>query len=75
MNFAPRTLLRADDALLDVAVEAFDFLGDEYRALHERSDATAFQTPRWLDALHRDVGAAFGASLSPSRCAIRQTVA
>ena len=34
MNFAPRTLLRADDALLDVAVEAFDFLGAEYRALH-----------------------------------------
>ena len=61
MNFAPRTLLRADDTLLDVAVEAFDFLSDEYRALHAQSCATAFQAPRWLAALHRDVGTAFGA--------------
>ena len=61
MNFAPRTLLRADDTLLDVAVEAFDFVSEEYRALHERSCATAFQAPRWLAALHRDVGTAFGA--------------
>lgn len=63
MNFAPRTILRADDALLDVALECgFDFLGEEYRALHERSSASAFQAPRWLDALHRDVGAAFDAT-------------
>ena len=61
MNFAPRTLLRADDALPDVAVEAFDFLSDEYRALHARSSASAFQAPRWLDALHHDVGTALGA--------------
>ncbi len=61
MNFAPRAVLRADNALLDVAVEDFDFLGAEYHALHDCSTATAFQAPRWLDALQRDVGAAFGA--------------
>lgn len=61
MNFSPRTPLRADDVLFDVAVEAFDFLGDEYGALHQRSRATAFQAPRWIAALHRDVGTAFGA--------------
>jgi len=61
MNFAARTLRPADDVLLDVAVEAFDFLSPEYCALHERSCATAFQAPRWLDALQRDVGTAFGA--------------
>lgn len=69
MNFAPRTLLLADDTLLNVAVETFDFLSDEYRALHERSCATAFQAPRWLDALHRDVGTAFGAK--PVTVAVR----
>lgn len=54
--------LRTDDALFDVAVEPFDFLGDEYRTLHAQSCATAFQAPRWLDALNRDVGTAFGAT-------------
>jgi hypothetical protein len=53
----------------NVAVETFDFLSDEYRALHERSCATAFQAPRWLDALHRDVGTAFGAK--PITVAVR----
>jgi len=62
MNFAPRTPLRAAEALPDVAVEpAFDFLGAEYRALQQRSSASAFQAPHWLDALHHDVGAALGA--------------
>lgn len=61
MNFASRMPFRADDALLAVTVETLDFAGDEYRALHEQSCATAFQAPRWLDALHRDVGTAFGA--------------
>ena len=62
MNFAPAMPFRAAEALLDVAVEpAFEFLGAEYRALQQRSCATSFQAPLWLDALHRDVGAAFGA--------------
>ena len=46
-----------------VAVEpAFDFGGVDYRALHANSDATVFQSPAWLDALHRDVAPAFGAT-------------
>ena len=62
MNFAPRTLLRAADALPEIAVEpAFDFVSAEYHALQQRSSSSAFQAPRWLDALHREVGAAFGA--------------
>ena len=43
---------------LDVAVDVeaeFDFLPDDYRALHNLRHATAFQSPRWLDAIHRDL--------------------
>lgn len=62
MNFAPRTLKHAGAPVLHVAVErGFDFAGGEYRALHARSSATAFQAPEWLSALHRDVAPAFGA--------------
>jgi CelD/BcsL family acetyltransferase involved in cellulose biosynthesis len=49
---------------LDVAIEieaAFDFLSDEYRALHNLRNATAFQSPRWLDAIHRNLVSALGA--------------
>src|SRR5262249_26332314 len=41
---------------------AFDFAGADYRALHANSDATVFQSPAWLDALHRDVAPTFGAT-------------
>jgi CelD/BcsL family acetyltransferase involved in cellulose biosynthesis len=48
-------------AAITVALEpAFDFSGAEYRALHANSDATVFQSPAWLDALHRDVAPHFG---------------
>src|SRR5713226_2213784 len=41
---------------LDVAIEPnFDFLSAEYQSLHRRSQTTAFQDPRWLHALYRDV--------------------
>jgi CelD/BcsL family acetyltransferase involved in cellulose biosynthesis len=41
---------------LDVAIEPhFDFRSAEYLSLHRRSQATAFQDPRWLDALYRNV--------------------
>ena len=50
-------------AAITVALEpAFDFSGAEYRALHANSDATVFQSPAWLDALHRDVAPHFGAA-------------
>jgi CelD/BcsL family acetyltransferase involved in cellulose biosynthesis len=64
MNIAPsaRSLAAAEATLFRVTVEpAFDFAGAEYRSLHQRSNATVFQSPRWLDALHRDLAPAFGA--------------
>jgi CelD/BcsL family acetyltransferase involved in cellulose biosynthesis len=63
MNFAPRaqSLGAAEAAVLAVAVEpAFDFAGDEYRALHQRSRASVFQSPRWLEAMWRDLAPVFG---------------
>jgi CelD/BcsL family acetyltransferase involved in cellulose biosynthesis len=65
MNFHPRApnAGAADVAATVVAVEpAFDFGGVDYRALHANSDATVFQSPAWLDALHRDVAPTFGAT-------------
>lgn len=64
MNFAPRTadLQAVSASPLDVALEpAFDFAGADYRGLHPCSQASAFQAPRWLDRLHRDVAPARGA--------------
>jgi CelD/BcsL family acetyltransferase involved in cellulose biosynthesis len=46
-----------------VALEpAFDFAGADYRALQANSDATVFQSPAWLAALHRDVAPLFDAT-------------
>ena len=62
MNFAPRMPVRSEALALTLAVEpGFDFAGAEYRALQQSSASSAFQAPGWLDALHRDVGVAFGA--------------
>jgi len=64
MNFAPnaQSMRDAQPAVPIVAVERpFDFSGAEYRLLHQRSGATAFQAPRWLDRLHRDLAPTFGA--------------
>ena len=62
MNFAPRMPVRSEAPALAIAVESgFDFSGADYRALQQRSASSAFQAPGWLDALHRDVGVAFGA--------------
>lgn len=36
----------------------FDFLAPAYRALHERSTATLFQDPVWLDRLYRTLAGA-----------------
>jgi CelD/BcsL family acetyltransferase involved in cellulose biosynthesis len=65
MNFHTRApnAGTADAAATVVAREpAFDFSGPDYRALHANSDATVFQSPAWLDALHREVAPAFGAT-------------
>src|SRR5262245_126470 len=64
MNFHPRApeVGTADVAGIVAALEpAFDFAGADYCALHANSDATVFQSPAWLDALHRDVAPSFGA--------------
>jgi len=43
-----------DESVFHVSLEnAFDFLSDEYARLFQRSQATAFQHPLWLDALYR----------------------
>lgn len=58
---------------LDVAVAVepgFDFLSDEYRALFAQSRATAFQSPLWMDAVHRDLVPPLGAA--PHTLTVRQ---
>ena len=61
MNFSPRSLQTVQTTFAVALEPAFDFEGAEYRALQARSRSTAFQGPRWLTALHRDVAAAFAA--------------
>src|SRR5436305_10458064 len=65
LTYAPtRHFVRPNTAATEfiVAAEpAFDFASAEYRALHRRSRATAFQGAHWLDALHHDVAPAVGA--------------
>jgi CelD/BcsL family acetyltransferase involved in cellulose biosynthesis len=57
-----RQVRPAADEGLRVAVDRdFDFLSAEYRSLHRRSHATAFQGPDWLAGLHRRVVPAFRA--------------
>jgi CelD/BcsL family acetyltransferase involved in cellulose biosynthesis len=49
-------------AVHDVSIEPqFDFRSEEYQSLHRRSQTTAFQSPRWLGALYRDVAPALTA--------------
>ena len=59
ITLAPRRQsVRANAAGAKVVVAAepaFDFAGSEYRALQQRSRATAFQGSRWLSALQNDV--------------------
>ena len=65
MNFHPRApdVGTAEIAATVVALEpAFDFATPDYRALHANSDATVFQSPAWLDALHRDMAPVFDAT-------------
>src|ERR1041384_4084659 len=51
-----------DLLVLEVAVEPlFDFLSGEYAQLFAWSRATAFQHPRWLDALYRKLAPAVNA--------------
>src|SRR5262245_63905992 len=58
----PRPIKPFEIGTLDVAVEPdFDFASAEYDSLHQRSRATAFQAPRWLDALHGDLAPAMAA--------------
>jgi len=44
-----------------LAHDDFDFLSDEYQRLFERSRASAFQHPLWLDAVYRMLVPAHGA--------------
>jgi CelD/BcsL family acetyltransferase involved in cellulose biosynthesis len=73
LTYAPtRHFVRPNTAATEfiVAAEpAFDFASTEYRALHWRSRATAFQGAHWLDALHHDVAPAVGAE--PTTIAVR----
>ncbi len=58
----PRQVRPAAVVGLRVAVDRdFDFLSAEYRSLHRRSQASAFQGPDWLAGLHRRVAPAFRA--------------
>src|SRR5215470_1312451 len=60
--FLSRQVRSAADEVLRVAIDRdFDFLSAEYRSLHRRSHATAFQGPDWLAGLHRRVAPAFRA--------------
>src|SRR2546430_943097 len=64
VNFNPKTLnVRPENAAaFAVALEPeFDFAGAGYRALQANSRATVFQSPAWLDGLHREVAPAFRA--------------
>src|SRR5205823_653797 len=65
MTYAsPRPFFRADTAAtqLVVATEpAFDFASAEYRVLHQRSRASAFQGAHWLAGLHHDIAPAVDA--------------
>lgn len=50
---------------LDVVIDVepgFDFLSAEYRAFHSLRRATVFQAPLWLDAIHRKLVPALGAT-------------
>ena len=59
-------------ALHDVTIEPhFDFRSEEYQSLHQRSQATAFQGPQWLDALYRHVAPALTAE--PVIVTVRET--
>src|SRR6185369_7355864 len=73
MSYAPtRHFVRANMATtkLTVAAEpAFDFASAEYRALHQRSRAGAFQGAHWLAALQHDVAPALNAE--PATVAVR----
>src|SRR3954466_6239951 len=73
LTYAPiRDSVRASAPATELVVAAepaFDFAGAEYRALHRRSRATAFQGAHWLDALHHDVARAGGAD--PVTIAVR----
>ena len=72
IKVAPRAeFTRAGTAtnLIVAAEPAFDFASKDYRSLHRRSRASAFQGGRWLSALHRDVAPAFGAE--PVTLAVR----
>src|SRR4051794_12608757 len=75
LTYAPtRESVRANTAATELVVAAepaFDFASAEYRALHRRSRATAFQGAHWLDALHHDVAPAVDAE--PMTIAVRET--
>ena len=73
VTIAPsRQFVRANTAATKLTVAAvpnFDFANAEYRALHERSRATAFQNAGWLAALHQVVAPAVRAE--PMTMAVR----
>ena len=65
MTYAPtRSSVRADTATTQLVVgtePAFDFASAEYRVLHQRSRASAFQGAHWLAGLNHDVAPAVDA--------------
>jgi CelD/BcsL family acetyltransferase involved in cellulose biosynthesis len=68
MNFVPVFSARRSRSGSDnraVVEPHFDFQSEEYRSLHARSNATAFQAPLWLDALYRGVVPALAGDAVP----------
>src|SRR5438045_730840 len=73
MTYAPtRQFAGANTAATNLVVAAeptFDFASAEYRALHQRSRAGAFQGAHWLATLQHDVAPAVNAE--PATVAVR----
>lgn len=61
MDMRVETRVNIGDAAVVGVEPGFDFLSAEYRDLFARSEATAFQSPLWQAAIHRDLAPALGA--------------
>ena len=61
MDMRVETRVSIGDAAVVGVEPGFDFLSAEYRDLFARSDITAFQSPLWQAAIHRDLAPALGA--------------
>jgi CelD/BcsL family acetyltransferase involved in cellulose biosynthesis len=74
MSFIAKRLTPSANAdVFTVALDPhFAFGAQEYQSLHQRSQASAFQAPQWLEILHRELAPALGAE--PVTLAVRDGV-